>query len=147
MTISEQLNLIAAVVGGNAWGLAQGKPRIYVPARKDMKVFFTFDDAAYASPSDEISSVVNLGSARLVILIDECGQHKNWYAGQKKTVIERNQKTAMAIMAVTYGDDEQFAAAIMDGDDLSDETIDAMAGHFVNGRIEEARLEFAGQMA
>jgi hypothetical protein len=134
MTIREQLAAMPELIGGKAWGLDKGKPRIYLPSRRDMKVYFAFDDAAYSSPTDEVSGAVTLGGARLCVQIDDCGQHPNWYAGQKAKVAEAQRLNSLALMVAEAGDFELARRVVANGVDDDDE----FAGHVINGRLTEA---------
>lgn len=136
ITIREQLEKLAALIGGKAWGLDKGKPRIYMPSRRDCKVYFDFPAPAYASPEDEINGAVDLGGAALRVYIDDCGQHPNWYASQKAKMIAARAKDSLAIQAA-QSDDWELAQVILDFDDDLD--VDDISNHLTNGRLAEAR--------
>ena len=142
MTIQEQLEAAAELIGGKAWGIDKGKPRIYMPSRRDCKVYFDFPDAAYSSPADQVSATVVLSGAQLKIYIEDCGQHPNWYASQKARIRARQGANGLALMAFIAGD-EQLARDLLDG--LADGVDgDAFAAHVVNGRMDEARALVTG---
>jgi hypothetical protein len=139
-TIQQQLDLAAEIVGGKAWGCDKLKPRIYVGSRRDVKAFFDFSgSASYTSPDQPADAVHCLGGAAFHVYIDDCGQHPNWYAAQKRKVVEANWKRGLAIDAFIGCDDEALAREIMELDDVTAEQVNEAAGHFVNGRVAEAR--------
>lgn len=139
-TVKEQLELAADIIGGNAWGIDKLKPRIYVKTRRDTKAYFDFaDDASYTSPDDPADAVHGLGGAAFRVYIDDCGQHPNWYAGEKRKLVEANWLRSLALSAFIGCDDEQLAREIMEMDDITAAQVDEAAGHLVNGRITEAR--------
>lgn len=124
MNVSK-LNQIAELIGGKAWGAANGKPRIYFQSAKDRKVFFSFPDF----------DGTELGGARLDVFIDDSGQPANWYASQKQRENERLYAAALAIQAFEF--DEAKAAAIMELDEVTPEMLDAASHEFANGRAAE----------
>lgn len=139
-TIKQTLEAMATLVGGRAWGLDKGKPRIYMPSSKDRKVFFDFTDAAFSSPEHLSDAGATLGGATLCVGTDDCGQAPAWYESQKRIMMQLDsvRRASMAIMA--FESDEAFAAAIMaKEDELTDDEIDAASSHLVNGRIAEAK--------
>ena len=127
----QQLNTIASIVGGKAWGADLGKPRIYLPSRRDMKVWIEYPDAT----ADE------LGGGRLVVEIAPCGQTDAWYASQRRMAMESRMQTVLAAAAARH--DEDLAEAIMVADEMEPEQIDAIASHLANGRIDVARAAVA----
>ena len=139
-TIREELERAAELIGGKAWGIDKGKPRIYMPSRKDTKVYFEFPDAAYSTENDLVSEVVCLGGARLCVWIEDCGQHPHWYESQRQLVHKRQQVNALALAAFSAGD-EALAEAIAssDPDQFDGHRIDEAASSLVNGRTAEAR--------
>lgn len=137
-TIEQALNRMAEIVGGNAWGLDKGKPRIYMPLkRRDAKAYFDFADAAYSSAQQPINGTTTLGGAVLKIFIDDCGQAPQWYKSQREKLVSRFQREGLAIMA--YEADESLAEAIMELDEIDDDQVNTVSGHLVNGRVAEAR--------
>jgi hypothetical protein len=139
-TIREELERAAELIGGKAWGIDKGKPRIYMPSRRDIKAYFEFPDAAYSSPDDQVSGSVCLGGHRFVVWVAECGQHPNWYESQRKKVFEANRNASLALHAFAAGD-EALAEAIAsaDPDQFDGDQIDEAARSLVNGRTAEAR--------
>jgi hypothetical protein len=123
-----ELSKLADMINGKAWGADNGKPRIYMSSRKDMKVYFEFPDF----DGEE------LGGARLQILIDECGQSAKWYASQKALVMQRDEIRAASLAIMMAEDDIQAAKEIMDLDEISDEMVDSLGHMLVNGRYAEA---------
>lgn len=140
MTIGQQLDRAAEIVGGKAWGADKLKPRIYIGHRRDMKVFFDFgQDASYTSPDQIADAVHCLGGGVLRVYIDDCGQHPNWYAAQKLKAVEANWKRGLALSAFMECDDETFAQDIMELDDVTADQVDEAGRHLANGRVAEAR--------
>lgn len=128
----DQLHAAATLIGGKPWGADRGMPRIYMRSSKDRKIYFDFPDF----PTGDASDV--LGGARLQCRIDDCGQHANWYRGQRAKIVESFQTHALALAAATH--DRALAEAIMDHDgEFDDRDVDALSGHFSNGRIDAAR--------
>jgi hypothetical protein len=82
--VQEQLEERARLVGGKPWGVKQGKPRIYLPSRRDVKVFVAFEGFPTGDDADL------LGGAKLVVLIDDCGQHPNWYRAQREKIMSQH---------------------------------------------------------
>jgi len=77
-TLTEkQIAIIAKLAGAGFtarwWGRGVTAERIYLNGhgRRDVKVWLEFDDPA------------NVAGAALKVRIDDCGQHPNWYAGQR----------------------------------------------------------------
>lgn len=79
--VREQLEERAAMVGGKPWGVAQGKPRIYLPSRRDTQVFIEFPGYPTGDEADL------LGGPKLSVIIDDYGQHTNWYKRRRAKVI------------------------------------------------------------
>ncbi len=136
-TVQEQLEERAGLVGGKAWGVAQGKPRIYMQyARKDVKVFVGYPDHPTGCDEDQ------LGGPKLSVHIDDCGQHPNWYAGQRAKIQACFHREFLALCILANGD-PPLAWDLMDqdGDDLeiTGEVLDEAGGHSTNGRFAEAR--------
>lgn len=123
-----QLTKWAGIIGGKPWGADKGKPRIYMPSRRDVKAFFEFPDYPTGDESDL------LGGAKFSVYIDDCGQHANWYASQKEKMSQQNRKASLALLALHAGS-EELAAQLLEAD--VDE--DKMAAHLINGRIEDAK--------
>lgn len=134
---SVQLGKWAEIIGGKAWGADKGKPRIYMPSRRDCKVYFAFEN--YPTGDDECL----LGGATFRCCIDDCGQHPNWYAGQQRTMLERHYREALALEALAAGE-EQFARDIMELDEIDADTLDDASDHLTNGRVAEARAAVFG---
>jgi hypothetical protein len=133
MDIQAKLTEAAELIGGRAWGADKGKPRIYMPSSKDRKVYFEFPDY----PTGDLH--FPLGGAALRIYIDDCGQHPNWYAGQKKRVIEGLYREALALGAWSEGLPE-LANEIMDMDiEITADLLDRVSHELINGREAEAR--------
>ena len=134
--VEKQLKARAALVGGTDWGVAEGNPRIYLQSRRDAKVFFEFPDYPTGDQGDL------LGGCALRVLIDECGQHPNWYRGQRAKMMEAHRREFIALCALHAGD-EALARDLMDDehcdDEITDEMMDEAGGHLVNGRLAEAR--------
>lgn len=145
MTIREQLERAAEIVGGKAWGLDKLKPRIYMPSRKDMKVYFEFPDCTYETPDDTADAIKQLGGACLKVFIDDCGQSPSWYSSQKKLVMDRQQVASLALCAYTLCDDDDLACKIMELEEIEDDTLNGAANHLVNGRAAEARSVLFGE--
>ena len=125
----QQLKDAAELIGGKAWGMDKAKPRIYMPSRKDMKVYFTFDDWT----TDE------LGGARLCIYINDCGQPANWYPSQKAKVMDGMQRAGLALCAFDTEESGPLPRMIMESEEeLSNDQLDAASRHLMNGRIDEA---------
>lgn len=129
---AKQLAEMAGLVSGRPWGADKGKPRIYLKSRKDMTVYFAFED--YPTGDDDDL----LGGASLKVYIDDCGQSPKWYASQKRIVIQNRMQHGLALAAWSAGD-RQLAEDIMDADDFDGEQIDEASGHLANGRLAEAR--------
>ena len=108
-TIRGALERIAEIVGGKAWGADKAKPRIYMPSRRDCKAYFDFPDVLYpdSMSADEPidGAVCCLGGACLKVFIDDCGQHPNWYKGQRAKIMQSMQTAALAVSAITHGGD------------------------------------------
>jgi len=86
--VAQQLAARSALIGGKPWGAAQGKPRIYMPSRRDCKVYFEFPDFPTGDETDL------LGGACLKVLIDDCGQHPNWYKSQRAKLLAQHVEAA-----------------------------------------------------
>ena len=130
---AQQLAARSSLIGGRPWGAAQGKPRIYMPSRRDCQVYFAFPDYPTGDEKDL------LGGSCLKVFVDECGQHPNWYAAERKKLICSHYREGLALSALEQGD-EDLARAIMDRDeDFDAAEVDAASGHMVNGRLAEAR--------
>ena len=95
--VQEQLAQLATLVGGKSWGISQGYPRIYMPSRKDCRVYFEFLDYPTGDPADL------LGGVKLQVFIDDCDQHPNWYKGQRAKIAESMHQSAFAIEAYQGG--------------------------------------------
>lgn len=130
--MQQELSRIAGVVGGKPWGAELGKPRIYLPSRRDIKAWIEYPDAT----SDD------LGGGRLVVEVAPCGQTDAWYASQRRIAMESRMQTMLAATAARH--DESLAEAIMVADEMSPEQIDAVASMLANGRIDEARAAIGG---
>lgn len=65
--------LAAAGIDARWWGRGDQGERIYLNGhgRRDVKVWIEFDDPG------------EVAGAALKVKIDDCGQHPNWYAGQR----------------------------------------------------------------
>lgn len=131
-SIRLQLEVVAAVIGGKAWGAHLGTPRIYLPSRRDIKAWIEYPDA----------SADDLGGGRLVVEIAPCGQTDAWYASQRRIAMESRMQTMLAATAARH--DEALAEAIMVADEMTPEQIDAVASMLANGRIDEARAAIGG---
>lgn len=129
-----ELKRLASLVGGKNWGVAQGKPRIYMPSRRDKKVYFDFPDY----PNGDATAP--LGGASAKNCIDECGQ------GEKQKTMRGLYRPGLAIAAAQAGDDE-LAQLIMDrDDDITADELGRASHELINGRVDEARriLGFQG---
>lgn len=80
--VQRQLEERADLVDGKPWGVAQGKPRIYLQSRRDAKVYVEFPDYPTGDETDL------LGGAELKVFIEECGQHPNWYKAQRRKLVD-----------------------------------------------------------
>jgi len=133
-TVAQQLERAAEIVGGEPWGATTGKPRIYMPSRRDATIYFEFPDSDGAT---------YLGGACLKIFIDDCGQHPNWYAGQKRKIMASQRLAGLALCAFSEGD-EELARAIAEADEIDEMAVyEQAANHLVNGRFAEARETLA----
>lgn len=137
MNIRQQLESLANLIGGRAWGLETGKPRIYMPSARDRKIYFEFPDCACSTPDDEVSATCALGGARLVIFIHECGQSANWYASQRRQAVENHRQTALAV--ALFGHNPAWAEAVLE-DDLTDDQVDQAMHEIINGRWDAAAV-------
>jgi hypothetical protein len=136
MTIRERLNTFAEITGGRAWGLEQGKPRVYLPSRRDIKLYIQFDDCAYHDPDQEETDASTIGGCSLHCYINSCGQSSKWYASQKAQAIAGARSALDAAIWYDHTGDEETARRFVDeGLQLSD----AAAHELANGRIDEAR--------
>jgi hypothetical protein len=133
-----QLTEAAKLVGGRPWGADRGKPRIYLRSARDRKVFFEFPDY----PTGDVDDV--LGGAKLSVSIDDCGQHPNWYKGQRAKIIAGHACTAIALAVRS---DIDLAEAILDCDgEFDEDELDSLWSHAANGRLAEMR-EIVAQYA
>lgn len=137
MTIQERLEQIAELTSGKAWGLAQGKPRVYLRSRKDIKLFITFEDSAYSSPDQECdNAITGLFGAKMNCFIDECGQSPKWYASQKQIAIDAARPAFNAVCWLEHFDNLEEATRIIENEiEITDEA----ANHMINGRHQEAK--------
>lgn len=136
MTISEQLTQAAEIVGGKAWGLDRGKPRIYLPSRRDAKVYISFEDAAYCHTDDVVSGTCGLFGAKLNCFIDDCGQSPNWYRSQKAQMLAGARAAFDAVTWFLFSGNADEAERFADGELQID---DEAASHMINGREGQAR--------
>ena len=138
--LKSELERLANLVGGKPWGADKGKPRIYMPSRKDIKAYFEFERP---ETSPMICTEDPLGGAALKIYIDDCGQAPNWYKSQKAKVMARLAAASLALAAIRAGDEELALDLIdreeMEAEDMTAEQIDEAASHMLNGRLAEAR--------
>jgi len=136
--VQQQLNTMADLVDGKAWGVKYGKPRIYMPSMRDRKVYFAFQD--YPTGDDKNL----LGGACLLIRIEDCGQHPNWYKSQKDKIFRRLYRESLALQAWSEASPE-LARRIMtlERDAITASVIDEVGGHLVNGRVDEAEARIA----
>lgn len=135
LTIRQQLNELANLIEGSAWGADRGKPRIYMRSTRDRKIFFDFPDC----PTGDADDV--LGGARFQCYIDDCGQHPRWYQSQRSLEIKSHRHEAIALAAACYPGSSgwELAEQIMEREhDYSAKDIDDAASHLVNGRLVEA---------
>ena len=131
--VQTQLGERAALVGGKAWGVAKGKPRIYLPSRKDIKIFVEYPDYPTGADADL------LGGPKLCVFVDECGQHANWYKAEREKAVRSNRRAFVALSILADGD-AKLAADLMESDAvLTDAMIDESGSHSVNARFDEAR--------
>lgn len=142
MTIAQQLEELAGIVRGNAWGADRMRPRIYFNVgRRDAKVFADFaEDAVYPDDADsEVDGVATgLFGHVIRVYLDDCGQSPKWYASQKRRLRESMFTEALAISAYTAGD-RALAIDIMERGDVTADELDDAAAHLINGRLAEAR--------
>ncbi len=152
MTIEQQLTLLAEAIHGNAWGIAQLKPRIYFKNhRKDVKVFISFSDACFTRGDQNWQDdSASLGGATLQVQIADCGQHGSWYSSQREKIEKayRAEFSAVSIADAFFGsgiyDAEKIHLAMAevmaaDIDAMYDDaSINAFAHEAINGRVEEA---------
>jgi hypothetical protein len=131
--VQRQLEERAALVGGKAWGVAQGKPRIYLRSRRDVKVYVDYPDYPTGDSNDL------LGGPALRVLINECDQHSNWYASQREKLMRDHRGIFLALSIWSDGDPQLAAEIAEEGIDVDDATLDAVANHSANGRFIEAR--------
>jgi hypothetical protein len=140
MTVREQLNKIAEIVGGKAWGLDIGKPRIYVNYRRDVSLWIEFADAAYASPDDQVTSTTGLFGACLKCHIADCRQTAAWYRSQREQALAHAKPAFVAALWYLVTGDEEQAKRIADEEvELSDVAI----ANLTAGRADEARAELS----
>lgn len=126
MTIADQLTAAAAAIGGKAWGVEKGKPRIYVQTRRrDVTAYFSFPDADAA----------DLGGAQLQVYIEDCGQSGSWYASQKEKIRSSLAPQGLVLIALRVGHAE-LAEQILDRSWTADQ-IDQAADALLNGRVAE----------
>lgn len=137
MTIRQQLAKIAEITGGNAWGLDQGKPRVYLPSRRDIKLFLSFEDAAFSSPDQAADGVTSgLFGCKVNCFIDDCGQSPNWYKSQKAKAMEGARAAFDAAFWFEHTGNTDESQRFADEElTISDEA----ASHLINGRETEAR--------
>lgn len=142
-TIVSELTRLADLVGGKAWGAEKMKPRIYMPSRRDCKVYFQFEDAVYPAggadaPIDRV--ICGLFGASLQVFIDDCGQHPNWYKGQREKILRANFKASLAIQAAVCEDEDPgLGGEIMEMEEVTGEQLDEAGAHLANGRVHAAR--------
>lgn len=129
---ADQLKRWAEIVGGKPWGAEKGRPRIYMPTRRDCKVYFDFPDF----PTGDEKQI--LGGARFQCFIDNCGQHPHWYQSQRQMLMVAHYKTMLALSALAAYD-EQLARDIMELAEVDADMLDEAGGHLCNGRTAEAR--------
>jgi hypothetical protein len=144
MTIREHLETAADIVGGKAWGVDKLRPRIYMPSRRDMKVYFEFPDCTFTSPDDEANAITQLGGSSLKVFIDDCGQAPAWYDSQRRGVYKKHMMSSLALAAYTLCDDETLARQIIDAEELDDAIVGELDRHIINGRGPAARAVLAG---
>ena len=149
MTFKQQLELMADIIGGKAWGIDKYKPRIYLQYRRDVNCYFSFPDAVYPDGDTDVEDTAgDIGGSRLNVYIDDCGQHPNWYKKQKSDVMQSYMKHSLALSAITHCEDEGLARQIMEIDEkLTAQEIDDASHHLINGRSEEAREVLFGGIA
>lgn len=136
MNIKEKLDQLASVAGGRAWGASLGKPRVYLPSRKDISLYISFEDSAYSDHLDECSEVVGIWGEKINCYINDCGQSPAWYASQRRLAIDGARPAFYAVMWMNATDNEDEARRIAGGElGLSDEAVK----HLINGRIDDAR--------
>lgn len=124
MNATQQLNEIARIVNGKAWGADKGKHRVYLPSRRDIKTFISFDVAE------------NLSGAKLNVFIDDCGQHANWYASEKlKAMGAARFAINAAVWFLATGNAEEAEAIFADKIEFDDTDM----SHVANGRLDVAR--------
>lgn len=138
--VKAEIERLAKLIGGKAWGADRGKPRIYMPTRRDIKAYFEFDTP---ETSPMICTEDPLGGASLKIYIDDCGQAPNWYKSQKAKVRDRLVAASLALTAERAGDHELALDLIdreeMEVEDIEDAVIDEASSHMQNDRLAEAR--------
>jgi len=140
---AEVLSRWAEIVEGRPWGVAQGKPRIYVNGwGKGTTVYFEFPD--FPDGTDTL-----IGGAAMKVFIDDCGQHPNWYMSRRRQIMQDagTLKRSLTLMILADVGDEDFARRTMHADydegALRDH-LDEIAGHLINGRKGQAETILVG---
>lgn len=65
LTIRQQLNELANLIEGSAWGADRGKPRIYMRSTRDRKIFFDFPDCPTGDADDVLGGAIPVLHRRL----------------------------------------------------------------------------------
>jgi hypothetical protein len=138
MTVREQLEKIAEIINGKAWGLDVRKPRIYLNYRRDVSLWIEFANASYSSPDDQVTSTTGLFGACVRCYIAECRQTPAWYRSQRERAMRYVKPAFVAVLWYLATGDEVVARRIADDEiELSNDAV----AQLTTGRADEARTE------
>lgn len=137
MTIRQQLNLIAEIIGGHApsreddfspivWLDYEASPGVTL----GNAVYVELGDSSFSSPDDEIDN--------LSVFLDGAVMHQS-LAGVEIDY-SRYWQHGLAIDAI-LADDIDLARSIMALKTLTEGQVNRAANHFLNGRVPAAREE------
>lgn len=93
-----QTKLIAeleeAGFGAKWWGRDSEPERVYFSSRRDKKIYLTFDEPE------------TLRGVALRVWVADCGQHANWYKGQRRKSAQAHAEALEIAVALGEGNEE-----------------------------------------
>ena len=135
MTIEQQLETAAKLVGGKVLGADIGKPRICLSSSKYVRIYIDFPNSSYDTPDKPVGLKYYLGIGMLRYQI--CGRTKDFDVNEYRRMTDAACAAVDAVNWYIFSGSEAEARRFLVGElDIDEEALE----HIANWREAEARI-------